>query len=645
MSTAAAAVLPSPAPSRLSPAGGGQHAALTADCAATLLAGCASARRASELHAAALRAGVDRDKAVDFRLQRAYAASGRLDLAVALLRGAPDPTTVFYTSAIHAHSSRGLHPAALALLSDMLARGLLPTAHTLSASLPACNGGSLAVGRALHGYAVKLALSGDSYVATALLGMYARAGDAAAARALFDDMRPDPHVVSVTAMLTCYAKMGAVDDARSLFDALPDKDFICWNAMMDGYAQHGKPSEALRLFRRMLRSGVEPDEVSVVLALSAVAQLGMAESGKWLHSFIKNSNNNPRVRLNARVGTALIDMYCKCGCLEDAVAVFEGLISDDGKDTDIVAWNAMINGYAMHGQSRKALELFSQLQQARLWPTDITFIGVLNACSHSGLVDEGRKLFESMEKEYGMEPKIEHYGCMVDLLGRAGLVAEAFDLVQSMEKKRMKPDAVMCVSLLAACRLHKNMELGQRIADYLVANGLANSGTYVLLSNIYAAAGNWREVGRVRSMMKASGIQKEPGCSAVEVGRRVFEFVAGDTSHPRTDEIYAKLEEVMGVLVREHGHVPRTELVLHDLDEAAKEKVLAVHSEKLAVTFGLISTPPGTAIKIVKNLRACADCHAVMKLVSKVTGRRIVFRDSNRFHHFVDGDCSCGDYW
>jgi pentatricopeptide repeat protein len=635
MSTAATAVLPSPGQARQSPAGG-QHATLTADRAAALLAGCSSARRASELHAAAVRAGVDGDKAVDFRLQRAYAASGRLDLTLALLRRAPDPTAVFYTSAIHAHSSRGLHLAALALLSDMLSRGLLPTAHTLSASLPACDG--LAVGRALHGYAVKLALSGDSYVATALLGMYARAGGAAAARALFDEMQPDPHVVSVTAMLTCYAKMGALDDARSLFDGLPRKDFICWNAMMDGYTQHGRPDEALRLFRRMLRSEAEPDEVSVVLALSAVAQLGTTESGRWLHSFVKNS---PRVRLNARVGTALIDMYYKCGSLEDAVAVFDGL--SDGKD--IVAWNAMINGYAMHGRSRKAIEMFTRLRAQGLRPTDITFIGVLNACSHSGLVDEGREFFESMEQEYGIEPKVEHYGCMVDLLGRAGLVEEAFDLVQSMSMKKVRPDGVTWVSLLAACRLHKNMALGQRIADYLVANGLANSGMYVLLSNIYAAVGNWREVGRVRSMMKASGIQKEPGCSAIEVGRRVSEFVAGDTSHPRTDEIYAKLEEVMGVVVREHGHVPQTELVLHDLDEAGKGKALAVHSEKLAVAFGLISTPPGETIKIVKNLRACADCHAVMKLVSKITGRKIVFRDRNRFHHFADGACSCGDYW
>uniref|UniRef100_A0A0D9WUT4 DYW domain-containing protein n=1 Tax=Leersia perrieri TaxID=77586 RepID=A0A0D9WUT4_9ORYZ len=606
------------------------HGVVTAGRVAGLLTGCATLRRTGELHAAAIRAGVDGDRAVGFRLQRAYAASGRLDLAVALLRLTPDPTAVFYTSAIHAHSSRGLHLAALALLSEMLTTGLIPTSHTLSASLPACYG--LAVGRALHAYAVKLELASDSYVATALLGMYARGGDADAARKLFDGMS-DPHVVSVTAMLTCYAKMGALDDARQLFDGMATKDFICWNAMIDGYAQHGRPNEALRLFRRMLRSGVDPDEVTVVLVLSAVAQLGTVESGKWLHSYVKNSR---RVRLNVRVGTALVDMYCKCGSLEDAESVFDSI---DNKD--IVVWNAMINGYAMHGHSRKALEMFLQLQSQGIWPTDITFIGLLNACSHSGLVDEGRQFFQSMEKEYGITPKIEHYGCMVDLLGRAGLIEEAFHLVQSMP---ITPDTVMWVSLLAACRLHKNMALGQKIADYLVSKGLANSGMYILLSNIYAAVGNWEEVARVRSMMKASGIQKEPGCSAIEIGRKVYEFVAGDMSHPRTDEIYAMLEK-MNCLVKEQGHVPQTELVLHDLDEVTKEKALAVHSEKLAVAFGLISTAPGETIKIVKNLRACSDCHAVLKLISKITGRKIVFRDRSRFHHFVDGSCTCGDYW
>uniref|UniRef100_A0ACD5U8T7 Uncharacterized protein n=1 Tax=Avena sativa TaxID=4498 RepID=A0ACD5U8T7_AVESA len=623
-----AAVLPSVATARDS---NGHHGILTAERAASLLTACSTARRTSELHAYVVRAGLDSDRAVAFRLQRAYAASGRLDHSLTLLHRTQDPTAIFYTSAIRAHSSRGLSLAALALLSDMLSDGLLPTAHTLSASLPACRG--LSLGRALHGYAFKLALSGDSYVATALLGMYARAGDAAAARALFEEMQPDPHVVSVTAMLTCYANMGALDDARRLFDGLPKKDFICWNAMIDGYTQHGKPNEALQLFRRMLRSSVEPDEVTVVLVLSAVAQLGTVESGKWLHSYVKNSQ---RVRLNVRVGTALVDMYCKCGSLEDAVAVFHGI-----GDKDIVVWNAMINGYAMHGDSTRALEMFAQLREQGLWPTDITFIGLLNACSHSGLVEEGREFFRSMEQEYDIDPKIEHYGCMVDLLGRAGLIEEAFQLVQSMT---IVPDAVLWVSLLAACRLHKNMVLGQQIADYLVAKGLANSGMYILLSNIYAAVGKWEEVARVRSMMKANGIQKEPGCSAIEIDRKVYEFVAGDMSHPRTDEIYAMLDKMNG-LVKEHGHVPQTELVLHDLDEAMKEKALAVHSEKLAVAFGLISTEPAATIKIVKNLRACSDCHAVLKLLSKITGRKIVFRDRNRFHHFVDGSCTCGDYW
>uniref|UniRef100_A0ACD5UP65 Uncharacterized protein n=1 Tax=Avena sativa TaxID=4498 RepID=A0ACD5UP65_AVESA len=623
-----AAVLPSVATARNS---NGHNGTLTADHAASLLSACLTARRTSELHAYVVRVGLDSDRAVAFRLQRAYAASGRLDHSLTLLHRTQDPTAIFYTSAIRAHSSRGLGLAALALLSDMLSDGLLPTAHTLSASLPACRG--LALGRALHGYAFKLSLSDDSYVATALLGMYARAGEAAAARALFDEMQPDPHVVSVTAMLTCYANMGALDDARRLFDGLPKKDFICWNAMIDGYTQHGKPNEALQLFRWMLRSGVEPDEVTVVLVLSAVAQLGTVESGKWLHSYVKNSQ---RVRLNVRVGTALVDMYCKCGSLEDAVAVFHGI-----GNKDIVVWNAMINGYAMHGDSTRALEMFAQLREQGLWPTDITFIGLLHACSHSGLVEEGHKFFRSMEQEYDIDPKIEHYGCMVDLLGRAGLIEEAFQLVQSMT---IIPDAVLWVSLLAACRLHKNMALGQQIADYLVAKGLANSGMYILLSNIYAAVGNWEEVARVRSMMKANGIQKEPGCSAIEIDRKVYEFVAGDMSHPRTDEIYAMLDKMNG-LVKEHGHVPQTELVLHDLDETMKEKALAVHSEKLAVAFGLISTKPAATIKIVKNLRACSDCHAVLKLVSKITGRKIVFRDRNRFHHFVDGSCTCGDYW
>ncbi|OAY80007.1 Pentatricopeptide repeat-containing protein ELI1, chloroplastic [Ananas comosus] len=594
-----------------------------------------SLRRVRELHAAALRSGHHLHPIVNFRLQRSYARSSSsdssdLDRSLSLLRLTPQPNVFFFTASIHSLASHGRPLDALLLFSRMLSLSVPPNAFALSAALTAC---PLHPGRALHALALKLSLlPHDPYVATSLLHMYARAAHPAAARRLFDAM-PRRRLVSATAMITCYAKMGDLARARRLFDETPHKDAVCWNAMIDGYAAHGSPRESLRLFRRMLASGATPNEGTVVSVLSAVAQLGSAAPGKWLHSYIKSDGS---IRLTPKVGTALIDMYCKCGSLEDAVAVFHTVANKD-----VVVYNSMIAGYAMHGRSRDALELFARLCDRGLRPTDITFIGVLNACSHSGLVDEGREFFHSMEKDYSIEPKIEHYGCMVDLLGRAGLVDEAYELIRSM---KIEPDTVMWGSLLAACRQHKNLALGETIANFLLSNGIANSGTYVLLSNIYAAVGNWEEVARIRTLMKESGVQKEPGCSSIEVGSKVFEFVVGDLSHPKSKEIYKMLEEMNGLL-RDRGYVPQTELVLHDLGEAEKERALAVHSEKLAVAFGLISTRPGTTIKIVKNLRVCSDCHTAFKMISEIVRRKIIVRDRNRFHHFSEGSCSCGDYW
>ncbi|XP_019702229.1 pentatricopeptide repeat-containing protein ELI1, chloroplastic [Elaeis guineensis] len=606
------------------------HFLLPPEHAASLIDRCRTVRRLLEIHAAVLRSSLHHHPIVNFKLQRSYSSLGLLDRHLALLRLTPDPNVFFWTAAIHAHALHGLHHAALLLFSQMLSVAVVPNAFTLSSTLISC---PLPQGRALHAHSLKLSLAADPYVATALLDMYARAGDVASARRLFEDM-PERRLVSSTAMMTCYAKLGDLQQARQLFDEMDQRDCVCWNTMIDGYTQHGRPNESLALFRRMLRSSARPNEVTVISVLSAVAQLGSLPSGKWVHSYIKNIKN--RIEFNAKVGTALIDMYCKCGSLEDACLVFHTI-----KDKDVVVWNSMIGGYAMHGNSKEALKLFSKLHAEGFQPTDITFIAVLNACSHSGLVSEGRELFHMMEKEYRIEPKVEHYGCMVDLLGRAGLVDEAYELVRSL---KFVPDTVMWGSLLAACRLHKNMALGEKIANYLVGTGLANSGTYVLLSNIYAAVGNWEEVARVRTLMKGSGVQKEPGCSSIEVDNKVYEFVVGDLSHAKSQEMYAMLEELNGLL-KAHGYVPQIELVLHDLEELEKERALKVHSEKLAIAFGLISTKPGTAIKIVNNLRVCTDCHTVMKLISKITGRKIIVRDRNRFHHFVDGSCSCGDYW
>lgn len=510
----------------------------------------------------------------------------------------------------------------------MLNQGVEPNCFTFSAVLKIC---PIDPGKSLHSQAIKFGFDSDLYVRTALVDVYARAGNVMSAQQLFDTV-PEKSLVSLTAMMTCYAKHGELDKARLLFDDLEDRDVVCWNVMIDGYTQHRMPNEAVLLFRKMLAAKVKPNEVTVVAILSACGQLGVLESGRWIHTLIKNNG----IRVNVRVGTALVDMYCKCGSLEDASFVFQRI-----NERDVVAWNSMIVGYAMHGFSLDALHLFNEMRGVGHQPTDITFIGVLNACVHAGLVSEGRSFFRLMEDEYGIKPKIEHYGCMINLLSRAGYLEEAYELVKNM---KIKPDPVLWGTLLGACRIHGNIALGEEIAKFLVGHRLANSGTYVLLSNIYAAAGNWDGVARVRSLMKDSGIQKEPGCSSIEVGNNVHEFLAGDRGHPRSQEIYEMLEEINRWL-KTHGYAPQTDIVLHDLEERQREQSLQVHSEKLAMAFGLISTRPGTTLKIVKNLRVCSDCHAVSKLISKITGRKIVMRDRNRFHHFVDGTCSCGDYW
>lgn len=514
----------------------------------------------------------------------------------------------------------------------MLTQPVEPNAFTISSLLKGC---TLQPAKVVHSHAVKLGFSSDLYVSTGLVDAYARGGDVVSAQKLFDAMSVRS-LVSLTAMLTCYAKHGMLKEARVLFEGMGVKDVVCWNVMIDGYAQHGDPNEALVLFRRMLGKNVRPNEITVLAVLSSCGQLGALESGRWVHSYVKNNGVGVGVKVNVRVATALVDMYSKCGSLEDARKVFDAI---EGKD--VVAWNSMIMGYGIHGFSDEALGLFHEMCCVGVKPSDITFVAVLTACAHAGLVEKGLEVFDLMRDRYKMEPKVEHYGCMVNLLGRAGRVREAYDLVRSME---VEPDPVLWGTLLWACRIHNDVSLGEEIAEFLVSNDLASSGTYVLLSNMYAAAGNWVGVAKMRSLMKGSGVEKEPGCSSIEVDNRVHEFLAGDLRHPRSKDIYSMLEEMNGWL-KSHGYTPKTDVVLHDIGEQQKEQSLEVHSEKLALAFGLINTSPGSAIKIVKNLRVCLDCHAVMKMISKITDRKIIMRDRNRFHHFENGLCSCGDYW
>lgn len=268
-------------------------------------------------------------------------------------------------------------------------------------------------------------------------------------------------------------------------------------------------------------------------------------------------------------------------------------------------------------------------------------VGVLSACSHAGLVDKGIAYFKSMHQEFGISAKAEHYTCMIDLLGRAGRLADAQALMREMP---MEPDATMWGALLGASRIHKNSKLGQEAAEKIFEMEPDNSGMYVLLSNMYASSGRWTDAGKVRKIMQEKGVRKVPGFSWMEVNNVVHTFSVGDSLHPEKDEIYTFLEE-LDMKMKKAGYVSATEMVLHDVEEEEKENMLKYHSEKLAVAFGILNVPPGRPIRVIKNLRVCGDCHNAIKYISAIESRLIILRDSNRFHHFNAGSCSCGDYW
>lgn len=439
-------------------------------------------------------------------------------------------------------------------------------------------------------------------------------------------------VVLGTALVDMYCKCRDLRSARAVFDCMKQKDIAMWTAMVAGYAHTNCFREAFDLFTQMKDSNIKSNEVTMVNLLSLCSEAGALDRGRWIHAYIDRHGIEKDVVLT----TALVDMYVKCGDVSAAYAVF-----NQTTERDVCMWNAMINGLAMNGYGDETLSLFMDTEKLGVRPNDVTFIGILRACSHSGLIEEGKKFFNCMEHGYGLVPKVEHYGCMVDLLGRAGNLDEAHELICRMP---CEPNLIVWGALLAACKVHKNPKLGEVAAKQLLKLEPQNSGYNILLSNIYAIDRRWNEVAEVRKSMKDTGIRKVPGISSIELNGIVHEFVMGDASHPQYEKIQAMVSEMQGKL-KLAGHVADTSSVFLNINEEEKETVLNYHSEKLAMAFGLISTPPGTPIRIVKNLRVCDDCHASTKLLSQIYGRVIVVRDRNRFHRFCKGSCSCKDYW
>nr|XP_020199426.2 LOW QUALITY PROTEIN: putative pentatricopeptide repeat-containing protein At5g40405 [Aegilops tauschii subsp. strangulata] len=483
----------------------------------------------------------------------------------------------------------------------------------------------------VHAAAFRHGHAADLHVQSGAVSMYAAVGDVGAVRATFAEIA-SPDVVCVTAMLGALSAGGDVDTARELFDRMPQRDHVAWNAMLTGYVRVGRSREALGLFDEMQKAGVSVGEATLVSVLTACAQMGALERGMWVHSYVRSRG----MRVSVTLGTALVDMYSKCGVVTMAMEVFESM-----SERNIYTWTSALSGLAMNGMGEECLELFKRMESAGMEPNGVTFVAVLRGCSVAGLVEEGRACFDSMKDKHKVEPWLEHYGCMVDLYGRAGRLDDAVNFINSMP---VEPHEGVWGALLNASRIHNNVDLGKHAMYKLTKIESKNDAAHVLLSNIYAESHNWKGVSKVRNMMKSKGVKKVPGCSAIEADGKVHEFFVGSKSHPRYKDIEAMLAE-MSHKLRLQGYAANTKEVLFDIEEEEKEGAISLHSEKLALAFGLITLPEGTVIRIVKNLRVCKDCHDYTKMISKVFDREIVMRDRNRFHHFKHGACSCRDYW
>lgn len=407
-----------------------------------------------------------------------------------------------------------------------------PDEATVVSTLTACAAlKNLERGMEIHRYVCN-ELGFTTIISNALLEMYSKCGCLSTAQKIFDAM-PEKNVVCWTSMVSGYVNHGQLDKARDLFERSPVRDIVLWTAMINGYVQFNRIDEAVALFRNMQMERLKPDKFVLVALLTGCAEVGALEQGQWIHGCIDEN----KITLDAVVGTALINMYSKCGCIDKSLEIFHVL-----KEKDTASWTSIICGLAMNGKATKALDLFSEMERAGFKPDDITFIGVLSACSHGGLVEEGQRYFNSMRRNYQLVPKLEHYGCLIDLLGRAGLLNEAEELIEKAPKENNEIIVPLYGALLSACRTYGNVDMGERVARRLVQIENSDSSIHTLLANIYASADKWEDVTKVRKKMKALGVRKAPGCSSIEVDGSVHEFLVGDASHPDMKEVYAMLD-------------------------------------------------------------------------------------------------------
>ncbi|CAN1327485.1 Pentatricopeptide repeat-containing protein DOT4, chloroplastic [Linum perenne] len=573
--------------------------------AVIVLSACGSSSHLSlgkMVHALGIKLLFNRETKFSNVLLDMYSKCGDLNAASIVFENTDERCVVSWTAMIQAYARAGVHDKAIQLFEEMKMVGKTrPDIFTLSMVLHACAcSGSLESGKSVHNYIIEHGLESNLFVCNSLMDMY--------------------------------SKCGSMEDASLLFSQMQVKDIIAWNTIIGGYSKNDLPHEAICQFATMAQGDLGPDGITMSCVLPACASLAALETGREIHSHILRKG----YLSDRHVANALVDMYVKCGALVLAKRIFDTIPSKD-----LVSWTVMIAGYGMHGLGKEAIEAFQQMRQEGIEPDQVSFVSVLYACSHSGLVNEGWRFFNIMQRECNIEPNLEHYACIVNLLSRSGKLQMAYKFIKAMP---IKPDATIWGSLLCGCRIHHDVKLAEEVSEHVFELEPENTGYYVLLSNIYAEAEKWEEVRKMREKIGRRGLKKHPGCSWIDVNGRVHVFVAADSSHPETGTIEAFLKEVRYKMMEE-GYSPKLRYALRNGDDVEKEMALCGHSEKLAMAYGILSLPPGKTVRVFKNLRVCRDCHEMAKFMSKSHGKEIILRDSNFFHHFKDGSCSCRGFW
>ncbi|XWS76203.1 hypothetical protein CRYUN_Cryun01aG0155400 [Craigia yunnanensis] len=585
-----------------------------------------------QLHSLVITSGSSKDRFISNHLLNMYSKFGNLQAAVSLynvmfrknimssnilinghlhvgdLEGArklfdemPDRNVATWNAIVAGFIQFEFNEEGLWLFREMHVSGFTPDDFTLSSVLRGCAGlKALFVGRQVHCCVMKCGL--------------------------------EFHLVVGSSLAHMYMKCGSLGEGERVIKSMPIRNMVAWNTLIAGNAQNGYSESVLDLYNMMKMAGFRPDKITFVSVLSSCSELATLGQGQQIHADVIKTGAS----LVVGVISSLISMYSRCGCLEDSIKVFL-----ESEEADLVSWSSMIAAYGFHGRGVEAVELFEEMEQEELEPNDVTFLSLLYACSHCGLKDKGLEFFKLMTEKYGIKPSLQHYTCVVDLLGRFGCLDEAEAMIRLMP---VKGDAIIWKTLLSACKIHKNADMARRIAQEVLKLDPQDSASYVLLSNIHASAKMWQDVSEVRKAMRDRRVKKEPGVSWLEIKHQVHQFCMGDKAHPQSEEIDLYLKELTAEM-KLHGYVPDTGSVLHDMDNEEKEYSLTHHSEKMAIAFALMNTPAGAPIRVMKNLRICSDCHVAIKIISDIKNREIIVRDASRFHHFKNGKCSCRDYW